>query len=495
MKRTATADGWIYEINSASKPGEVWHPAVCLSSGDVECPCPDFSMRRLPAATKQHMTPNVGTPAFQCRHIKLLVRDMMLNNELSIDAQKYDEQFETQSPINTMESYEPYGSAHLNSDTDLEETEIVPQTTQSNRPVQKPDSPVLPEPEISFPGMVISPKELASRQTQLVQFRDKFMKRGLDYGNIPGCGNKDVLLKPGAEKLCALFGWAIEMSVTNRIERLPELVSYEVMVKLSNKDDGKTVAKGIGLCNSGEKKYKNSPAADMANTCIKMSKKRALVDATLAAVGASGLFASEEDLLEVSDENPALPTPKPRPVPQSAPPQQIQRAPVAQHNPQAAPAQRAQSGYKPSGRPGEYNPEIHGQKPDCPVCGGEMWDNRSKIADGTYGTNRPFFGCKNRECKNEKGYGGALWGPKDDPAGQALASMEIAPTGAPGSKVSALTLYSRAVEAAGLADRPGEGEALCAFFGMKPGTFDPDRMDDESWTQARSGIEDGSLTW
>jgi len=46
----------------------------------------------------------------------------------------------------------------------------------------------------------------------------KQLVKGVDYGIIPYCGNKPVLLKPGAEKLCRLFKPRVTFEVVDKIE-------------------------------------------------------------------------------------------------------------------------------------------------------------------------------------------------------------------------------------------------------------------------------------
>ncbi len=64
----------------------------------------------------------------------------------------------------------------------------------------------------------------------------------------------------------------------------------------------------MGNCNSRERKYKTEDAANVANTILKMSKKRALIDATLSATRASGLFTQDlEDMDNGGDNGNARP--------------------------------------------------------------------------------------------------------------------------------------------------------------------------------------------
>jgi hypothetical protein len=132
----------------------------------------------------------------------------------------------------------------------------------------------------------------------LQEFVRDQMVDGEDYGVIPGTGSKPTLLKPGAEKLNAIFGLAPILEITNRVEDWDAgFVAYEVKVTLLNKRTTNVEAEGVGACNSRERKYKNQDAANIANTILKMAKKRALIDATLSATRASGLFTQDlEDM-------------------------------------------------------------------------------------------------------------------------------------------------------------------------------------------------------
>ncbi len=156
------------------------------------------------------------------------------------------------------------------------------------------------QPSLSVvPDMAIGFSEVKERIQLLQLFVKDFMKQGQDYGVIPGC-NKPSLLKPGAEKLCDVFGFSKLCEVTNRIEDWDKgFFCYEVKVSLVNKKTGVIEAEGLGSCNSKEKKFRYQDAYSVTNTLLKMSKKRALVDAVLSATRASGLFTQDiEDMQE-----------------------------------------------------------------------------------------------------------------------------------------------------------------------------------------------------
>ena len=149
-----------------------------------------------------------------------------------------------------------------------------------------------------FPDFAISLEEAGRRVKMLKEFVREHMIDGEDYGVIPGTSAKPTLLKAGAEKLNAIFGLAPVVEITNRVEDWDNgFVAYEIKVTLLNKRTTNVEAEGIGSCNSRERRYKNQDAANIANTLLKMAKKRALIDATLSATRASGLFTQDlEDM-------------------------------------------------------------------------------------------------------------------------------------------------------------------------------------------------------
>lgn len=153
------------------------------------------------------------------------------------------------------------------------------------------------------------------------------MKEGVHYGKIPGTNGKS-LWKPGAEKLAATF----RLSAKPRVEDLSQggEIHYRLFVALVAKD-GTFVGEGVGECSSQEEKYSWRKAShakeydatpenrrrikfdkegketkqvrtnpwDVANTILKMAKKRAQVDAVITATAAGDIFTQDiEDLPE-----------------------------------------------------------------------------------------------------------------------------------------------------------------------------------------------------
>lgn len=133
-----------------------------------------------------------------------------------------------------------------------------------------------------------------SRFQQIVQ---KTLKRGHDYGVIPGT-DKPTLLKPGAEKILMLMGLTSEYHITERIQDYDKgFFAFTVRCELYK--NGIKITEGVGHCNTKERKYRNQDPYTLANTCLKMAKKRAQIDATLTVASLSEVFTQDiEDMTE-----------------------------------------------------------------------------------------------------------------------------------------------------------------------------------------------------
>ena len=116
-----------------------------------------------------------------------------------------------------------------------------------------------------------------------------------DYGIIPHC-DKPSLLKPGAEKINMLMGIASDYEFSDKTQDYDKgFFAYTVKCILTR--NGYLVCTGVGNCNSKENKYIKQDPFSIANTILKMAKKRAYVDATLSLASLSDIFTQDvEDM-------------------------------------------------------------------------------------------------------------------------------------------------------------------------------------------------------
>lgn len=153
------------------------------------------------------------------------------------------------------------------------------------------------------------------------------MKPDVHYGVIPGC-KQPSLYKAGSEVLLTTFRIAVSVNVEDL--STPDCIRYRVRTVGTHQSTGIVVGEGIGECSSDEEKYKwrkcfnakefeatpesrrrikfakwgedkqiRTEPADLANTVLKMAKKRAQIDLTLTATAASDIFTQDiEDIPE-----------------------------------------------------------------------------------------------------------------------------------------------------------------------------------------------------
>ena len=197
------------------------------------------------------------------------------------------------------------------------------------------------------------------RYAMVVQFIRSALQPGIDFGVIPGCGDRPTLLLPGAQKIAALFRFGTRLHLDKEIEdwtgndhNSEPFFMYRHICEVFD-THGQLAATEYGSCNSWEKKFRwreskrkcpkcqseairkgknpgenfycwgkiggcgakfgeNDPAIasqrvglepnpeifDQTNTLLKMSQKRAYVCGILYAAGISEFFTSDlEDLV------------------------------------------------------------------------------------------------------------------------------------------------------------------------------------------------------
>ncbi|MBI4695533.1 MAG: hypothetical protein HY749_16065 [Gammaproteobacteria bacterium] len=170
----------------------------------------------------------------------------------------------------------------------------------------------------------------------------KEIEAGVHYGTIPGCGDKPVLYQAGAQKLGMLFNFAPRFDI--KVENFKAgHREYDVRCLLTQRHTDRFIAEGVGSCSTLESKYRfrwentkekvpsaywdtrdlallggptfvarkayvdqkqgwyifqkieHDNPADYYNTCLKIAKKRAYLDAILSATAASDIFAPDDE--------------------------------------------------------------------------------------------------------------------------------------------------------------------------------------------------------
>lgn len=153
------------------------------------------------------------------------------------------------------------------------------------------------------PAFAITIEEAQNRLNQLQTFVKSQMQKGEDYGEIPGIP-KPSLFKPGAEKLLNIYGFGFEVEQTNKIEDWEKgFFHYQYKARIINKRNNTVISECEGSANSKERKFATQHAFSIVNTLQKMSQKRALVGATLAATRTSGLFTQDVEDMDANDLN------------------------------------------------------------------------------------------------------------------------------------------------------------------------------------------------
>lgn len=179
-----------------------------------------------------------------------------------------------------------------------------------------------------FKGQALTAREIRAQVNLIQEVMKAVMLEGVHYGKIPGC-DKPSLFKPGSEKLLSTFG----IAVVPRVEDLSTADEAKFRVYCQGTNNGILIGEGLGEASSMEEKYKwrravceqewnetpedrrrekwvkayqkdpyqikqvRTQIADVANTVLKMAKKRAQIDMTLTSTAASDIFTQDiEDL-------------------------------------------------------------------------------------------------------------------------------------------------------------------------------------------------------
>lgn len=175
-----------------------------------------------------------------------------------------------------------------------------------------------------------SPDQVKQRINHVQRIYRDLMKRETHFGTVPGA-KKDSLWKAGSEILLSTF----RISIDPMVEDLSKDGEFRFRVKCMAYDShGDFIGAGVGECSSEESKYKwrraiceaeykqyqemgedmarlkwakdkkdrlysvmqvRQEQADVANTVLKMAKKRAQVDVTLTVTACSDIFTQDLD--------------------------------------------------------------------------------------------------------------------------------------------------------------------------------------------------------
>lgn len=223
------------------------------------------------------------------------------------------------------------------------------------------------------------PKSIASvseQRTAIAQMMATVMKKDIDYGTIPGTP-KPTLYKPGSEKLLSMFHLAAKPIVDDL--STPDCMRFRVFVQITEMGSGRYLGEGVGEASSAETKYQwraiicdeeyqttpddrrrmifkrgydgKAPTKvyqvrtcmeDIANTVLKMAKKRAQIDAVLTVTAASDVFM--QDAQEIIDAGIDLPDEAPQAQPER--PATLQPKQTVQPINQAGPRPAASTGER-----------------------------------------------------------------------------------------------------------------------------------------------------
>jgi len=175
----------------------------------------------------------------------------------------------------------------------------------------------------------LTAQDMRAQVNRIQEVMKTVMQDRQHYGTIPGCGNKPTLLKAGAEKLMMTFRLAADPQIEE--VHTQDGITFRVTCRITNQQTGIFLGSGVGECSTKEDKYNwrgsvsaaeynatpedrrrlkytrdgsinqvRTNPADLANTALKMAKKRALVDGVLTVTAASDIFT--QDIEEMPSE-------------------------------------------------------------------------------------------------------------------------------------------------------------------------------------------------
>lgn len=193
-------------------------------------------------------------------------------------------------------------------------------------------------------------QQMSAAIQKITQFQgivQKTLRDGHDYGIIPGT-DKPTLFKPGAEKILMLMGLTTEYELIEKVQDYDKgFFAFTVKCVISKGDI--KITEGVGHANTKESRYtnrwvtekkipegidksllqtrekeskfkkgesyleyliENADGCTLANTVLKMAKKRAQVDAVLTVASLSEIFTQDFDDQDLSQNPPQNNPPK-----------------------------------------------------------------------------------------------------------------------------------------------------------------------------------------
>lgn len=122
------------------------------------------------------------------------------------------------------------------------------------------------------------------------------LQRGIDFDVLPKTKGP-VLLKPGAERIIALYGLLQRHTIVSSIEdpKTPFFMYTDRcdLVKIASDGTEYVMASAYGSANTNEKAGGFASPFDLANTAIKKAQKRATVACAIDVASCSGIFAQD----------------------------------------------------------------------------------------------------------------------------------------------------------------------------------------------------------
>ena len=131
------------------------------------------------------------------------------------------------------------------------------------------------------------------------------LRRNIDFGKVPKA-KVPSLYKSGAERILMAYGVESRYVLEKAVEEFGDadhtpLFFYRFKCELYK--NGQHITDGYGSANSNESSCGRAVKADLANSVLKKSKKRAMVDACLMLAQLSGAFTAdlEDSTLDMAD--------------------------------------------------------------------------------------------------------------------------------------------------------------------------------------------------